>query len=45
MDIKTLERLQKLNQLKLTDEETAKIMDFFTMAEKDAESPHAPFVL
>ncbi len=37
MDIKTLERLQKLNQLKLTDEETAKILSFFETAEKDAE--------
>jgi aspartyl-tRNA(Asn)/glutamyl-tRNA(Gln) amidotransferase subunit C len=37
MDIKTLERLQKLNQLKLTEEETATLMDFFAQAEKDAE--------
>lgn len=37
MDIKTLERLQKLNQLKLTDEESAKILGFFETAEKDAE--------
>ena len=34
MDIKTLERLQKLNQLKLTEEETATLMDFFAQAEK-----------
>lgn len=37
MDIRTLERLLKLNQLKLTDEETAKIISFFETAEKDAE--------
>ena len=37
MDIKTLDRLQKLNQLQLTEEETAKILFFFEMAEKDAE--------
>ena len=37
MDIKTLDRLQKLNQLQLTEEETAKILSFFEMAEKDAE--------
>ena len=37
MDIKTLERLQKLNQLKLTEEETARLMDFFAQVEKDAE--------
>ena len=37
MDIKTLERLQKLNQLKLTEEETAKLISFFETAEKDAE--------
>ena len=37
MDIRTLERLQKLNQLNLTEEETAKLMDFFALAEKDAE--------
>lgn len=37
MDIKTLDRLQKLNQLKLTDEESAKILGFFETAEKDAE--------
>ena len=37
MDIKTLDRLQKLNQLQLTEEETANILSFFEMAEKDAE--------
>ena len=37
MDIKSLDRLQKLNQLQLTEEETAKILSFFEMAEKDAE--------
>ena len=37
MDIKTLDRLQKLNQLQLTEEETAKILSFFEMAEKDTE--------
>ena len=37
MDIKTLERLQKLNQLKLTEEETEKLMAFFETAGKDAE--------
>ena len=37
MDIKTLERLQKLNQLNLTEEETAKLISFFETAEKDAE--------
>ena len=37
MDIKTLERLQKLNQLNLTEEETAKILGFFETATKDAE--------
>ncbi len=37
MDIKTLERLQKLNQLNLTEEETATLLGFFETAEKDAE--------
>ena len=37
MDIKTLERLQKLNQLKLTEEETEKLMAFFETAGKDVE--------
>ena len=37
MDIKTLERLQKLNQLNLTEEETAKILSFFETAAKDSE--------
>lgn len=37
MDIKTLERLQKLNQLNLTEEETAKILSFFETAARDAE--------
>ena len=37
MDIKTLERLQKLNQLNLTEEETAKILSFFETAAEDAE--------
>ena len=37
MDIKTLERLQKLNQLNLTEEETAKILSFVETAAKDAE--------
>ena len=37
MDIKTLERLQKLNQLNLTEEETAKLLGFFETAEKDEE--------
>ncbi len=37
MDIKTLERLEKLNQLKLTETEEKELMDFFAKAEKDAE--------
>ena len=37
MDINTFARLQKLNQLNLTEEETQEIMAFFAKAEKDAE--------
>ncbi len=37
MDIKTLARLQKLNQLSLTEEETSRILGFFEKAEKEAE--------
>ena len=37
MDINTLSRLQKLNQLKLTEAEEQQMMDFFAKAEKDAE--------
>ncbi len=37
MDIKTLSRLQKLNQLKLTEKEEACLLDFFKKAEKDLE--------
>ena len=37
MDIKTFTRLQKLNQLRLTEEETADILAFFDKAEKEAE--------
>jgi len=37
MDIKTLSRLQKLNQLNLTETEENELMDFFAKAEKDAE--------
>ena len=37
MDIKILSRLQKLNQLKLTEDEESKVMAFFEKAEKDYE--------
>ncbi len=37
MDIKILERLEKLNQLKLTDTEREELLGFFAKAEKDAE--------
>ena len=37
MDIKTLSRLQKLNQLNLTETEENALMEFFAKAEKDAE--------
>ena len=37
MDIKTLSRLQKLNQLNLTETEENELMEFFAKAEKDAE--------
>ena len=37
MDIKTLDRLQKLNQLQLTEEETADVLAFFDKAAKEAE--------
>ncbi len=37
MDIKTLSRLQKLNQLKLTEKEEADLLSFFEKAEKDME--------
>ncbi|MBR5520502.1 MAG: Asp-tRNA(Asn)/Glu-tRNA(Gln) amidotransferase subunit GatC [Oscillospiraceae bacterium] len=37
MDIKTLSRLQKLNQLNLTETEENELMAFFEKAEKDAE--------
>ncbi len=35
MDIKVLERLEKLNQLKLTDTEREELLSFFAQAEKD----------
>ena len=37
MDIKTLSRLQKLNQLNLTEAEENELMAFFAKAENDAE--------
>ena len=37
MDIATFKRLQKLNQLALTEEEEKEILAFFDKAEKDAE--------
>ena len=37
MDIATFTRLQKLNQLKLTEEETTEIMNFFSQAEEEAK--------
>ncbi|MBQ7904016.1 MAG: Asp-tRNA(Asn)/Glu-tRNA(Gln) amidotransferase subunit GatC [Oscillospiraceae bacterium] len=37
MDIKTFTRLQKLNQLRLTEEETADVLAFFDKAAKEAE--------
>ena len=37
MDINTLSRLEKLNQLNLTEAEEKQLMDFFALAEKDAE--------
>ena len=37
MDIKTLSRLQKLNQLNLTQTEENELMEFFAKAENDAE--------
>jgi len=37
MDITILKRLQKLNQLALTEAEEEKLLDFFAKAEKDAE--------
>ena len=37
MDKITLSRLQKLNQLKLTEAEETQLMSFFEKAEKDAE--------
>ena len=37
MDKKILSRLQKLNQLSLTDSEESALLDFFNKAEKDAE--------
>ena len=37
MDIKTFTRLQKLNQLRLTEEETADVLTFFDKAAKEAE--------
>ncbi len=36
MDTIRLESLQKLNQLKLTEEETEKLLVFFTKAQEDA---------
>lgn len=36
MDIATFKRLQKLNQLNLTEEETEQILAFFAKAEEDA---------
>ena len=37
MDINTLARLEKLNQLKLTETEEVQLMDFFAKAEQDAQ--------
>ena len=37
MDIATFKRLQKLNQLSLTEKEESEILAFFDKAEKDAE--------
>ena len=37
MDISTFKRLQKLNQLALTEDEEKEILAFFDKAEKDAE--------
>ena len=37
MDIATFKRLQKLNQLALTEDEEKEILAFFDKAEKDAE--------
>ncbi len=37
MDIKTFTRLQKLNQLRLTEEETADILAFFDKAAEEAK--------
>ena len=37
MDTATLKRLESLNQLKLTEDETAKILSFFDKAEKEFE--------
>ena len=37
MDKLTLTRLQSLNQLKLTDDEEIKILDFFASCEKDMD--------
>lgn len=36
MDIATFTRLQKLNQLKLTEEESASVLEFFDKATKEA---------
>ena len=37
MDLTILTRLEKLNQLSLTDDERAEILDFFDKAESDFE--------
>ena len=37
MDINVLTKLEKLNQLKLTEDEEKELLSFFEKAEKDAE--------
>ncbi|MBQ3008812.1 MAG: Asp-tRNA(Asn)/Glu-tRNA(Gln) amidotransferase subunit GatC [Oscillospiraceae bacterium] len=37
MDMKVLTRLEKLNQLKLTESEEKELLSFFEKAEKDAQ--------
>ena len=38
MDTATLKRLESLNQLKLTEDETAKILSFFEKTDKELEA-------
>ena len=38
MDIKTLKRLEKLNQLRLTDEQEKSVLEFFAKEEKEIEA-------